>query len=436
MVNGLNRAGFSDEDYRSIDHAAKEIAPEDNFMVGPDIFATSTPKPVEHDKVDTTTITFRGDEPATAQPTTNEDVLSILQTGAQEAAALQAKIEQQEQSGQPNIPNEILKDVKTSTIKSAFLQSAESVKLPQFYSRLTSQIDIFQEQKVLLRKEHLLRDFKLAEQDIIINFDAAATSFYRIDLDPETDNHTPRYFKIDNAKQREYITNYLRDSQTPEEKVRKYAALVSRVMGKMSPLGEKDVRAYVERILQNMSSDEFEEFISHMNDYTAVIKKKIETLETAYMKTRFEELVDAGKIITQPAYSLPKTITLQQKGSAISKSLYNNEDGFNDFEAQVINDVAALPNVEWWTRNVEKKGFCINGFINHYPDFIIKMKSGVIVVLETKGDHLDAENKIRLGQLWANCSGFQQYKYCLVYEERLVDGAYTRAKFLETIKEL
>ena len=437
VVNGLNRAGFSDEDYRSVDHAADEVAPEDNFMVGPDIFAPTTPKQSsESNKIDAAAITFRGDEPVSAQPTTNEDVLSILETGAQEAAALQQKIEQQEQSGQPNIPNEILKDVKTSTIKSAFLQSAETVKLPQFYSRLTSQIDIFQEQKVFLRKEHLLRDFKLAEQDIKISFDAAATSIYRIDLDPETDNHTPRYFKIDNAKQREYITNYLRDSQTPEEKVRKYAALVSRVMGKMSPLGEKDVRAYVERILQNMSAEEFEEFISHMNDYTAVIKKKIESLETAYMKTRFEELVDSGKIIVQPSYGLPKSITLQQKGSAISKSLYNNEDGFNDYEAAVINDVAALPNVEWWTRNVEKKGFYINGFINHYPDFIIKTKSGVIVLLETKGDHLDAENKIRLGQLWANCSGFQQFKYCLVYEERQVEGSYTRAKFIETLKEL
>ena len=185
-----------------------------------------------------------------------------------------------------------------------------------------------------------------------------------------------------------------------------------------------------------MSSGEFEEFISHMNDYTAVIKKKIESLETEYMKTRFVELVDSGKIVTQPVYNLPKSITLQQKGSAISKSLYNTEEACNDFETSVINDVAALPNVVWWTRNVEKKGFYINGFINHYPDFIIKTKSGKIVLLETKGDHLDAEQKIKLGQLWANHSGLDKYRYCLVYEERQVDGAYTRAKFIEILKDL
>lgn len=50
-----------------------------------------------------------------------------------------------------------------------------------------------------------------------------------------------------------------------------------------------------------------------------------------------------------------------------------------------------MPKVAFWTRNLERNGFRINGFINDCPDFIIQSKSGKTIVLETKGGHLDAE---------------------------------------------
>jgi type III restriction enzyme len=84
---------------------------------------------------------------------------------------------------------------------------------------------------------------------------------------------------------------------------------------------------------------------------------------------------------------------------------------------------------------MERKGFRINGFINHYPDFIIQTKNGKIVILETKGDHLDAEQKIRLGNLWAWKAG-NDYRYFMVYERRTVDGAYNLEDFLNIIKAI
>ncbi|RYE02782.1 MAG: hypothetical protein EOP44_06880, partial [Sphingobacteriaceae bacterium] len=82
-----------------------------------------------------------------------------------------------------------------------------------------------------------------------------------------------------------------------------------------------------------------------------------------------------------------------------------------------------------------KRGFKINGFINHYPDFIIQTKSGKTLILENKGDHLDAEQKIRLGSLWANKAG-NNYRYFMVYERRTVDGAYKLDEFLNLIREI
>ena len=48
---------------------------------------------------------------------------------------------------------------------------------------------------------------------------------------------------------------------------------------------------------------------------------------------------------------------------------------------------------------------------------------------------LDAEKKIKLGNLWASKAG-NNFRYCLVYKKREVDGAYTKENFLEILKEL
>lgn len=440
VVKGLNRAGFSDNDYRAVDEAvqAQEDKPEDNFMVGPDLFVSPQPAQkttnAKSDDIDKAAITFNPDEPLDA-PSTNDDVLSILQTGEQEAEALQHQIEQQERSGETIIANELRDKVKKGLIKTAFAESAEQLELPKFYSLLSSQMDIFTAKEVLLQREHLLQNFKLAQQDTNISFAAAATSMYRVDIDAEADDHTPRYFKIDNPQQREYIMQYLRNSETPEQKIHKCASMVAHAMGKMSPLAEPDILAYVERILRPMSEEQLNDFVAHMNEYSEEIKKKILTLEKNHMLETFRDWLDAGKLVARPIYKLPQSVTIKEVGSALPRSLYTKEEAVNDFELEVINDVANLPNIEWWTRNVEKRGYFINGFINHYPDFIIKTKSGKIVLLETKGDHLDAEDKIKLGQLWASKCG-DPYRYFMVYKERIVDGAYTKAKFIEILRQL
>ena len=173
----------------------------------------------------------------------------------------------------------------------------------------------------------------------------------------------------------------------------------------------------------------------HLHEYTLIIKSKILALEDAHKEKEFRRLLDTEQIYVKPTYTIPNKITLQTPSQGITKMLHTKEESVNGFEAEVINDVANLDSVEWWTRNVEKKGFYINGFISHYPDFIIKTKKGKIILLETKGDHLDAEQKIMLGQLWASKAG-GEYRYCLVYNTRQEPGAYTKDQFIELLKLL
>lgn len=70
-----------------------------------------------------------------------------------------------------------------------------------------------------------------------------------------------------------------------------------------------------------------------------------------------------------------------------------------------------LDGVDWWVRNVEKKPHSFwlqTASDKFYPDFIIKMQSGLILVVEYKGGHIaesrDSIEKKQIGQLWANRS--------------------------------
>ena len=68
------------------------------------------------------------------------------------------------------------------------------------------------------------------------------------------------------------------------------------------------------------------------------------------------------------------------------------------------------PNVRYWVRNVDRKP---NAFWlqlpsgRFYPDFVAMLDDGRILVVEYKGGHLaaDAEEKRKIGELWAEASG-------------------------------
>lgn len=97
-------------------------------------------------------------------------------------------------------------------------------------------------------------------------------------------------------------------------------------------------------------------------------------------------------------------------------------------------------NTEWWHRNIARHGFTINGAVNAYPDLIVKTKSGKVLVIETKGDHLDnADSRIKAetGAVWASMAG-RIYKYYRVFQTKETGntGQYSFDKFMEIFREL
>ena len=90
----------------------------------------------------------------------------------------------------------------------------------------------------------------------------------------------------------------------------------------------------------------------------------------------------------------------------------------NGFEERVVNEIDNMTNI----------GLQNKLFYQSLPRFYYSNKSGETIVLETKGDYLDAESKIRLGGLWANKAG-NDYHYFIVYERGTVDRAYKLENF-------
>ena len=112
----------------------------------------------------------------------------------------------------------------------------------------------------------------------------------------------------------------------------------------------------------------------------------------------------------------------------------------NNGEQDLIDAIVPLDNVKWWHRIIERKDFVLNGFINHYPDFMIMTTSGKLVLVEYKGDdrdNSDSERKLKLGRKWQDKAG-DDYRYFMVFKNRDfgIDGAYVLDDFVRVMREL
>ena len=149
----------------------------------------------------------------------------------------------------------------------------------------------------------------------------------------------------------------------------------------------------------------------------------------------------SSKIICRESYTMKPVITPAHTIDSIPYSLYEAEkDDMNNFERQVIDTLISTDNIRWWHRNIERKELRLNGYFNHYPDFIVMSKSGKIILIEAKGDYLDGEDtkaKLELGRKWQEQAG-RNYRYFMVFKEKElgIDGAYTLDKFLDIMKEI
>ena len=366
---------------------------------------------------------------------------SILEQA--QSAASQATQEKEENKNQiievPELQSQLKKN--QYAIKEEFKEFASSLKIPQFSLpvNLPPQFNFdnieLENSGTKFHKSYLLHGFELSKEDTKINFSADIEMY---EIDSSENQYQQMTFKRITGTELENIKKIICDkNQKKEARIEIAKSQVMEIMGSKYPIDDKELAAYIEHILKNFTEEEFEKFASNILLYSNTISDKIDELSDAYCEPKFYDDIEKEKIQLNYWYELPEIMTIPNPTTlSIQKSLYEKEGEMNDFEKLVISEVAALPNVEWWHRNPSRgEGFEINGITNHYPDFIIKTTSGKIIMLETKGDHLIATKKIKLGNTWAQNAG-KQFKYFLVYDKLQVEGSKTKEQFLDLMKDL
>lgn len=455
VVKGLNRAGFTDKDFRAVELESAmapagdgtpgttgnllDTEPEANLEattveIAPD--ETPAPAPNWQAAVQKT----QGDDqttPSDADDTT--PAVAFVDAIKAQAKAENEAFETKAETSEEGVTPELEDKMNRQRLKDLFREEALQLELPQFFIKVQNGGFFDADQPFqLFEREELLKDFKLSQCDATMSFDDVETDVYRVDLEElGKENYTPKAFKLavnERARFSEYLLSLPEESQ-----VMNLVSRLTDLIGNMYPITDPEVKKYVRRIVDDMNSDQIRDCIERDVAYVRKIKQKIAKLADAHALKTFTDMLDVDRIAMQPSFKLPESITPNANASAVPKSLYVTEAAMGDFERRLINDIANLESVHWWHRNLSRgKGFRINGFLNHYPDFIVKTKAGKIIALETKGDdrdNSDSELKLKLGKLWEAKAG-RDYRYMMVFDNNPIDGAERLADALKKISQL
>ena len=433
IVAGLNRAGFSRRDFRTPDEL---IAPASPGLEPPSgVTQPALPlfnPPQGHSPV----AAAISPHSSAAEPTAVEATLAFaLQANAeleQASAALQGRYQAQE----------VRAAMDVCPVRAQFADELARLRLPQFFQAAPANLLFGSEDgQVFLEKEALLAGFQIADCDVN-NFALAPTSGDLVKLDllriGETGgDYEPTRIRLKEPeirKLRDYLSNLDGDA-----KRRQLSGLVNNWLGKMPPLADSDLRAYIDKLLARLSPAELDQVVEQQHAYVESIRQRVRQEMQRFARQRFRDGLGLGKIELRASFALPTEISPRQKAAyAADNSLYQREERGNGLEERMSDFLADCANVRWWHRNQSGKGFALNGPIKHYPDFILCLQSGVIVLLETKGgdrDNSDSAAKIELGQQWEAAAG-RNYRYRMVFETTPPSGALSWAQACELLRNL
>ena len=320
-------------------------------------------------------------------------------------------------------------------MQAEFAEEAQALRLPMFVEQIEASL-FSEEMKRPVASQALIDGFTLADKDTQINFNMTQGDVAKVDVDSD---ERPRRIALSEREARQFKT-YM--ESIPSEK--RKDACVNIIHGQLNRLdcvGSGDLKRYIQRVVEQMNADQLAEMEGTIQAYAHKIKDKIEALMAEYKEKRFYDMINTKEITCEPYFKFTKVISPVETMPPVSKSLYTDEASVNGLEEKTILAVAGLENVKWWHRNIERQGFYLNGFINHYPDFIVMTKKGNIVLIETKGDdrdNSDSRAKLALGKKWEALAGPNRYSYFMVFDERNtgLDGAMTVAELIGIIKKL
>ncbi len=395
IVKGLNRAGFSDKDYRV---TTQQVSEDNHLPETDDLFVKQTNDTEENTPIDLSNKIHENrlidnstgcdvadivinpevinaivnDESDTSDDKRSASEIAVDELTQQAIIATKTYEEKAGEALNVDIPAELEDKMNKHKLKGNFRDDALAIKIPQFFIHVEPKGWIEDETTQLFEKDLLLKEFNLGKADATISFEDVETELYKVDLkyvDEGEYKVTP--FKAKPAERKKYNLIILRDDR--DSQLMNLNARLTKLIGNMYPITEPEIKNYISRITESFSESQIHEGLDRDIYYVRKIKQKINTLAAAHAHRTFINYLDVDTILIQPSFTFPEIITPSADAPDIPKSLYSTEASMGVFEARVINEFANLENIQWWHRNLSRgKGFRINGFINHYPDFIVK----------------------------------------------------------------
>lgn len=437
IVAGLNRAGFSRNDYRTPDLPAADgsvlststyndtTSHQDLFQVSGQKPSLSTTTVSETERVEAAVSLEAGATVETVDPLSVDATLHCGEAASAQLDQVAANL------GGQYIAPEQREMMNSYPFRNDFAHELAHFSLPQFFRRVD--VDSFFADTAggaLLDRNMLLERFRLADCDVndfrpnLTTGDVAQIDLKALNSDGMADYEPTRvHLKAHEIrKYREYLATL-----SPESKRTQLAGLMTGWLGKMPPLGEPDLRAYIDKLLGRMSAAELEDVLEQQHVFVEAVRKRVRLEMARFRRKTFAHWVRTGEVFTHEQYAFPQEIHPVDLYPPSANTLYEREERARSttLEGRMADWLAAAPNIRWWHRNHQTQGFCLNGPINHFPDFIAKTQSGTLVLIETKGEHLqndDSDTKVELGKQWQDCAG-RNCRYIMVFDQVPVDGA-------------
>ena len=436
VVAGLNSAGFSSRDCRAQDAdepalPAPAAVPEQTSLDG-----QSEP---DMPDVDGTALKARFDAAKQeANRSASEDAAQsdpMLAQALEQNRAYEREIDQADDTAYSRAPLEVRDKMNQFRMNDAFAEEASALRFPQF--TLETLPSLFSDSYETLALEHLEGNFSLRDKDAHIDFATVSAEMARVDVDDGKDSTAKAWLLSgsDSAFFREWFS-----TQPSERRLSICKGIIKKKLSQMNCVNDKELDEYIDRVIGTLTEDQLSELEQSPYPYVIKIQDKVKELLSQHRCHVFDRWLEQDKIVCRPNYALPAVISPTAFTSMVPKSLYTAEEDMNEYEFKVVWQLASLDNVKWWHRNISRRGFQINGPVHAYPDLIVMLHSGKILMVETKGDHLDnaeSKAKAKIGDQWANLAG-KQYKYYMVFETKQPDypGAYSLERFMEIVKGL
>ena len=189
-------------------------------------------------------------------------------------------------------PTEVRDKMNSFRMNEAFVQEASSLIFPQFMLKVG--LSFFSSGGYpLLQLDYLEEGFTLNDKDVQIDFSTMDIEMARVDTDDSTDT-APKVWQITGTDSA-YFKQWF-NAQPSNIRLAHCKGLIRKKIGKINSINERELDAYIDRIIGTMSEDQLSDMEQSVYPYAVKIENKVKALLAAHRVKTFELWLEQGRI--------------------------------------------------------------------------------------------------------------------------------------------